>query len=284
MFGNKLRYKAPLAKFVDRLQHEPLSEEVFRACFGVTFKQMDDQLFGYMLHTAHKYQRYPLKPEQQLPEFTVEFREASTIEIAMIEGEALQVAGRTDLAVQTYRSAYVRGLRTPDFLSAYATSLNASGDTLQARQLIDIAVKGGPSRPSAYVLQARIRLDACLAIPAGKNGKLNDSQLASVLEPLFQARKLQPPIPETYELIAEAWSKSDARPSKENLLVLDEGIKHFPRQSQLLVRSFHLYSAIGDNEKATSIAKLGIRLAGEPSTRTMFEQLLESVSETTGRG
>ena len=284
MFGNKLRYRAPLASFVDRLQREPLSEELFRSCFGVSFKEMQDQLRGYILHTAHSYQRYALKPEQRMPPFTAEFRKASTMEIAMIKGEALQVAGRTELALQTYRSAYGQGLRSPDFLSAYANSLNAFGDTAPARQLIDLAAKGDPSRPSAYVLQARLRLAACLTAPSGTNGKLNDSQLASVLEPLFRARKLQPPIPQTYDLIAEAWSNSDVLPSKENLLVLDEGIQHFPGQSQLLVRSFHLYCAIGEKQKAASIAKLGTRLAGEQSIRAMFEQLLESVENIAGHG
>ncbi len=284
MFGNKLRYRAPLATFVDRLQREPLSEELFRACFRVTFAEMQDQLRGYILRTAHKYQKYLLPPEQRLPSFTVEFRRASTTEVAMIKGEALQVAGRTELALQAYRSAYGQGLHNADFLSAFANSLNAVGDINRARQLVDAAAQGGSSRPSAYVLQARFRLDTCLAAPSGADGKLSDRQLASVLEPLFRARKLHPPIPQTYDLIAEAWSKSEVLPSKENLLVLDEGIQRFPKQSQLLVRSFHLYCAIGEKQKAASIAKLGLRLASEQSTRAMFGQLLESVENTTGHG
>ena len=78
--------------------------------------------------------------------------------------------------------------------------------------------------------------------------------------------------------MAEAWLKSVSAPTQENLSILDEGIRRFPRRIELLTRSFELYRRAGDIDKAASIARLGTRLATDTATKAHFEKLTDSIS------
>ena len=89
LFGNKLRYQEPLAKLTTRLQTQPMSEALFQECFGINYRKMEKQLRSYILYTPHKYQRYPLKPEDRLKPEPIDFREASDAEIARLTGAVL---------------------------------------------------------------------------------------------------------------------------------------------------------------------------------------------------
>jgi len=81
LFGNKLRYQDSLAKLATRLKTEPMSEALFRECFGISYAKMEKELRGYVLYTRLKYQRYPLRPEQRLKPEPIDFREATSAEV-----------------------------------------------------------------------------------------------------------------------------------------------------------------------------------------------------------
>ena len=276
MFGEDLRYQSALATFISRLAREPLSEELFKACFKTDYKGMNKELRGYILHTKHKYQRYALKPSDRLTPKSIELREATIPEAALITGDALRLGGHHDTALAAYRSAYLRGSREPAILAGMGVTEAALSHTDRARELLEPAVKGGARRPSAYVGLARLRLAEATAKPAA-NGKLGAAQLSAVLTPLFEARKLSPALPETYELIANAWAQSAVAPTPDNLAVLDEGIRAFPRNSALLYTAAQLYSQAGAPPIAASIAKLGLRFPADDSAKAKFEQLLASL-------
>jgi hypothetical protein len=276
LFGQDLRYQQPLATFVARLAREPLSEALFKECFKTDYKGMNQELWGYILRTKHKYQRYALKPEDKLTAKSIELRDATIPEAAVITGDALLLAGRPDEALGAYRAAYLRGSREPAILAGMGGAENALGHVDRARELLEAAVKGGAMRPAAQVELARLRLAEALAKPAA-SGKLDVTQMASVLTPLFEARKLPPPLPETYDVIAAAWAQSAAKPALDNLAVLDEGIRAFPRDSELLYTAALLYRDAGAPPIASSIARLGLRFNAEPATRARFEQLLASL-------
>jgi len=141
----------------------------------------------------------------------------------------------------------------------------------RARELLEPAVKAGVRRPSAYVELARLRLADVHRQTFG-DGKLGAAQLSAVLTPLFEARKQPPALPETYELIAAAWAQSAVAPTPDNLAVLDEGIRAFPRDSTLLYNAAQLYRQAGAAPTATSIARLGLRFTTDPAAKTKFEQ------------
>jgi len=85
LFGNKLRYQDPLFKLATRLKTEPMSEPLFRECFGFGYAKMQKELRSYILYTRLKYQRYPLKPEQRLQPVTIDFRDATKDEVERLK-------------------------------------------------------------------------------------------------------------------------------------------------------------------------------------------------------
>lgn len=273
MFGEDLRYQQALATFTDRLGREPLSEALFKECFKVGYQGMADELRGYILRTKHKYQRYALQPGDQLTAKAIELREATPVEVALIKGDALRLGDHPDTALAAYRGAYLRGNRDPALLAAMGVTEGALNHADRARELLEAAAKAGVKRPSAYVELARLRLAA-----AGTNGgKLSTAQMGTVLTPLFEARKYPPLLPETYELIAAAWTQSSVAPKPDNLAVLDEGIRAFPRDSALLYGAAQLYAQAGAQPTAASIARLGLRFSSDPAAKARFEQLLAAL-------
>jgi hypothetical protein len=86
LFGNKLRYQQPLATLATRLQTQPMSEALFKECFGLGYAQMEKELRGYVLYTRHKFQKYPLKPEQRLKPEPIDFRPATEAEVERLTG------------------------------------------------------------------------------------------------------------------------------------------------------------------------------------------------------
>jgi hypothetical protein len=276
LFGEDLRYQQALSTFITRLAREPLSEALFKDCFKVDYTTMAKQLRGYILHTRHKYQRYALKPEDRLTPKSIELRDASIAESARLTGDALRLANRHDLALAAYRSGYLRGHREPAILAGMGLAEDALGHADRARELLEPAAKSGVALPSAHVTLARLRLAEAATRPAA-DGKLSPEQMTAILTPLFEARKLQPALPETYELIAEAWARSALPPKPEHLAVLDEGIRAFPRDSALLYRAAQLYQQAGAAPTAGSIARLGLRFAADDTAKARFEQLLANL-------
>ena len=277
LFGENLRYRDALARFVQRLAREPLSEALFKDCFKVDYVEMGKELRGYILYTRHKYQIYQLKDTDKRGANSIELRDATPAEVGLIKGDALRLAGHLDAASAAYRAAYVRGSREPALLAAMGAEEITSGRTDRARPLLEAAVKAGVNRPSAGVALARLRLAEGTASPEAPGGKLSAAQVAAVLTPLFEARKNPPLLPETYELIATVWAQSETAPKVENLAVLDEGIRAFPRDSVLLYNAAQLYRQAGAGPTAASIARLGIRFSSDPESKSRFEQLLASL-------
>ena len=135
-------------------------------------------------------------------------------------------------------------------------------------------MKAGVNRPSAYLELARLRLTGFTARPADK---LNSVQVGAVLKPLFTARQNPPPLPETYDLIAATWAKSASAPTADNLAVLDEGIKRFPRDTDLACSAAQLYASIGSAPKAVAIAQFSARYAPDEAAKAKVQALLATL-------
>lgn len=274
LFGENLRHKDALIAFVGRLTREPLSEALFRDCFKVGYTDMEKQLRAYLRYTKHKYQQYALQPADRLTATAIELDAASPAQVGLIKGDALRLAAHQSASQNEYHAAYQRGSREPALLAG----LGALADNpTVARKFTDEAVRAGVTRPSAYVAQAKMRLAEFKADP-GPDGKLTERQVSAVLTPLFKARDYPPRLPETYETIAEVWSLSSASPKPEHLGVLDEGVRQYPRNSDLLYRTARLYQQAGAAPTAASICQLGLRFTADPAARSRFEELLAALS------
>ena len=140
-----LRYQQSLATFVSRLAREPASEALFKECFKTDYKGMNRELRGYILRTKAKYQRYDLKPADRLTAKSIELRDATIPEAALITGDALRLATRPDLALAAYRSAYLRGSREPAIVAGMGLAENSLGhaDLLisRTRSRLSVALK-----------------------------------------------------------------------------------------------------------------------------------------------
>ena len=101
-----------------------------------------------------------------------------------------------------------------------------------------------------------------------------------MLTPLFAGRTLPPPLPETYELMASAWIKSEVRPSVENLAAVDAGVRLFPRDADLVYSDALLQAAIHRDAAAAALCNLGARFAPDAASRQRFIDLKASLAAT----
>ncbi|HEY8995416.1 MAG TPA: hypothetical protein VIM71_12180 [Lacunisphaera sp.] len=278
LYGENGRFQQAFGQFTQRLGKEPVSEALFKECFKMSYKDMLIELRGYISYTNHTYKQFKLKPGgRPLSGAPVALRDATQAEVGRIKGDAQRLAGQTDRALNSYRVAYARGERDPALLAVLGPAESEAGQTERARTMLETATKSGLTRPSAYVELARLRLAGAKTKPAGNDNRLSDEQLASVLDPLFKARQLQPAIPTTYDTIAEAWLASAALPKPDHLGVLIEGIRLFPGNNPQFLRVAELYRRIGDHTTATGLAEAGLRLTKDPDAKARFEQFLASL-------
>jgi hypothetical protein len=98
-------------------------------------------------------------------------------------------------------------------------------------------------------------------------------QANELLTPLMAARDLDPPLPEVYTLIAEVWAASPEPPTREQLAVLEQGVRMFPRRTDLVYRTAELNVRHGFDDTASWLIKLGLTLAPDAVTRGRFESL-----------
>ncbi len=274
LFGDQSRNHQHFLRFVNRIQREPLTEELFKDCFQKTYAQMLFVLRSYSEWTRHKVvgvkagkgQKIPYPPEAVV-------REATQAEIGRIKGDALALAGKAAEARTALVTAYRRGEREPALLASLGLAELAAGDQARARKFLEAAVAGRAVRPRAHLELARLRLTDGLAKPGSELGKLSTAQTAHVLEPLFTARDQPPSLPEVYELMAEAWARSAFPPKDAHLAALEQGVKLFPRNAALIYQAAELRAKHGFAAEAHSLVRLGLRVAPDALTRTKFEQL-----------
>jgi hypothetical protein len=276
MFGQKRSHRPAFETFVQRLGREPVSEPLIQECFGLNYAELEKALRAYLRHTDHQYERYALAPEDRVALKEISLRAATAGEIGRLKGDAARLFGQPHQATAAYRVAYLQGGRDPGLLAGLAWA-DEEARPERSRRFLEAAVAGGVARPEPYVRLAWIRLREAQAAPGAEEGRLSTAQVAGVLRPLFQARALEVPVAELYEVMAEAWAASAQRPTREHLAVLDEGIRRFPRQAKLLRTAAELYHGIGETAHARSIAQLGLRFAQVPNDRAEFERLLTTL-------
>ena len=112
-------------------------------------------------------------------------------------------------------------------------------------RILEAAIAAKIDRARAYQELGRLRLESALAAPAGRDGKLDDKQLQSILDPLFGARTRPPRMVETYALIADTWAAAATPMEREHFAVIVEGVKFFPRNTGLVMKAALLATARG---------------------------------------
>jgi hypothetical protein len=233
-----------LWRFVARSRVEQPTEAMFRECFGMGFAEAGRQLGAYVTRAVKR--PLNLVPQRALEIPFVEMRDSTEEEEARILGDwerkeyefvkasHPEFAGAyARQAEGTFMQAYRDGVHAPGFLAALGIFECTVADDARARGFLEEAVSGTVLRPRAYVELARIRLQEALSRPGGPGGTLDRRQVASVMAVLREGRTQSPPQFGTYAQAAEALEHAGAAPSREDLLLLDEGCRLFPNDPRL---------------------------------------------------
>lgn len=277
--------RTALWTFVERAALEPVTETLFRDCFGLDYATAHAQLTAHLPEAMRD--RLALRPAQRprLPEYAV--RPASEVDIARIKGdwERLEIGfvktqfpaltpKYLEQARRTLMRAYDRGSRDPQLLAVLGLCEVDGGNDPAAREFLEAAAASGrPLRSRAWFELARLRFAARGGGRAGAAPRLTSEQAGDVLAPLLAAREQEPPLVEGYALMAELWMASAQAPTRAQLDVLAEGVRIFPKHAELVHRTAELNLRHGFTDVARWQITLGLTLAPDAATRARFEAL-----------
>jgi hypothetical protein len=275
LYGVGKRYQKPFLQFVSRAGQEPVTEAMFKECFGMSYKEMELELRSYADFTAYQYIQFRAKKGTKgLDEPpAIQLRDATDAEVGRIKGEALRLAGNADAAHNALIAPYIRGSRDPQLLAALGLSELASGQTDRARKFLEAAAKAKAVRARAYLELARLRYAAAEAQSADGKGPLNAEQTAQVLQPLFTARTQPPPMREMYEFVLDVWAHSTRVPTRADYDLLLDGARAFPRQLPLIYRTAEFGIQYGFTGDAAKLVEHGLKYAPTPEGKELFAQL-----------
>jgi phage tail protein X len=275
-------HRAGLWRLAERGALEGYSPELFRECLGLEPAQARERLAAYLPRAISQPARFAPPRWTRLPAFPL--ADASELDVARLKGdwERLEVPYVREIspalapryleqARRTLRRAYDRGVRDARLLEVMALCELDAGAEEAGAELLESAATLGRLRPRAAAELGRVRLAARRREAEG--GRLDADTLATVLEPLFAARALAPPLVEVYERIGEAWAAAAVRPTRGHLAVLLEGVRLFPRQTALVLRAAELHLEHGYPEEGASLLDAAERLTEEPATRARIAAL-----------
>ncbi len=273
MFQFNGKLNDPMATFASRLSQEPLSETLFEECFGMSYAKMEKKLKSYIKRPNAKFHRIKLSEYSGLLANDVTFKEANPFEKARILGDALGISGRDEQALSTYYLANSADNKDPELIAAIGIAEMNRGQTERARDYLESAASLGSIRPTTWTALARLRFEEANR-NASEDGKLSAEQMNYVLAPLLKTLSLKPTLPETFILIADAWSNSSVVPSPPYIDLLGKGISQFPTDTELTLHAARLFAQIGQEKSAKELVKLGLRFAKDDSQRIELESLL----------
>jgi L-rhamnose mutarotase len=171
LYGANQKYQKGFVQFVTRLGSEPLSEQLFKECFGRTYKQMALELRGHCEFTVYKAMHYTAKKGQQIPEPpAITLRDATDAEVGRIKGEVLRLGGHGEKALNALIAPYVRGERDPRLLAALGLDELQAGRPDRARKFLEAAAQAKVVRARAHLELARLRLEEAREKPAAPPG------------------------------------------------------------------------------------------------------------------
>ncbi|MGC4071036.1 MAG: hypothetical protein QM760_00645 [Nibricoccus sp.] len=285
LYGQLGRYKPAFEALVARAQKGPVTPAIFEECYGKPYEKFLVELAAYIESPNYEYQEHTIKGKDRLDASPPDLRDATESESERIKGDALRAAGKTASARETAVAAYIRGERDPQFLATLGQIELAVGHNQRAEKLLAVAAPT-TTRPSVLIDLAQLRYDSATASNVGTDKKITDAQAATILQPLLAARALQPSTPEVYSLMARIWAQTKTSPTAENVAMVTEGLKRFPRDEALVYYTAALNLRLGRHEAARSLIAYGEKIVVNDTQRSQFTRLkaqLPSDSSTLAR-
>src|SRR5688572_24060479 len=95
LYGYKGKYQKQFATFLQRSTREPVTEEMFKECFNMTYSKMLMEIRSYCDFTVYESKYYKSKEDVIIPPPPLDLRDATQAEIGRIKGEAMLLAGHS---------------------------------------------------------------------------------------------------------------------------------------------------------------------------------------------
>lgn len=275
LYGMNEKYQKSFSQFLQIASNKrDVTEDDFKQCFGCSYADMELALRNYLGYTAYKSVLFtPKKGSPGMPKpVAVDIRDATQGEIGRIKGEVLRLGGSPVEARNALIEAYLRGERDPALLASLGLLEYQEKRESRAVRFLEAATGAGVVRPRAYLTLAQIRFNQETG-GADELLKLNPTQADSILAPLSVALKQPPPMPGVYALIGDVWLDSQTSPTKDQMAVVLEGARQFPKDAGLIYNAASLYARHGDPETAANLIKLGAKATTTPAMREKFATL-----------
>ena len=276
LYGFRGKYQKKFGTFLQRAAKEPVTEAMFKECWGMSYKDMLMELRGYADSPVYESKLLTAKTDVLVPAPPLELREATPAEVGRIKGEALLMAGHTAAAKAELIAPYMRGERDPNLLGELGLFEKTEGQETRARQFLEAAVAGKASRADTYLELARYRYADALAKPGAEGGRLSAEQTTAITSLLYPARRQPPHLAGLYDLLGDTWIRSAVTPSKEDVGALVDGVRLFSGHLKLVFQTAVLAASAGMLEAAHSIVDYGIKVAPSAEVKGRFEALKKS--------
>jgi hypothetical protein len=280
LYGERGKFQKPFTTFLQRIAREPVSEALFKECFGLTYNQMLTQMRGYIDMTVYESKSFRSKkggPDLIDPPAPLVLRDATQSEVGRIKGEAKVIAGHAAAGRQELIAPYIRGERDPDLLAALGLFEKNAGEDVRARRFLEAASEGKTKRPDALLELARLRYADAIAAPGVADGHFSREQVNGIVGPLMIARREPPHQHGVYDILADTWMRSIERPTRDEAIPAIEGAILFPTRLKLIYQASMLAAEINDLKSAHALADHGIKWGPDAAVKKRFQDLKQEL-------
>lgn len=270
-------------KFARRAAEEPVTEAMFEECFGFGYSEMRDRLSDYLPLAVKAPLRLPRGKLPRIPR--IEVGEAKPAQIARLRGEWERmeipfvkarhpefVTRYADQARRTLRRALEQGEADPRVVSSLALCELDAGNDKEARPLLERAVAAQVARPRVYYELARLRY-AELTTGQPAERRYSPQEIEPIVSLLRVPLRQQPPLPESYLLMAQAWLFCAGGPPAEDFATLQQGTNLFLWRPILAHRVALLNLAHGRFDEARGMLAQSMQRTNDPAVRAALVEM-----------
>lgn len=274
LYGAGGKFRPGFVKFASRAATQPPTEEFFRECFGIDFREMELRIRAHWDNGTFEGQRIESKEGGLIGSGEKPaLRAATDAEIGRIKGETFRLTGQDEPARQEFVTAYLRGERDLELLASLGLMARQRRDAARARTYLE-AVGAAPTpvpRPRAYLELSRLRAESIRGGAAA--ARYNLEATVALLAPLFRAQRLPQQLPLIYREIADVWASSAMTPDREHLGAIEHGVKLFPYDGELAAKGAELLWRHGHPADAKALIERALPRAIDPAARARLEAL-----------
>lgn len=234
LFGADEERRRQFDLYIRRSSEQPMTEALFRECFGMDYEEMRTVLRDYL--GSREFASISLIAERQrhlagLPRLALQ--DATPGQSGRIKAEARIMAGYGGDARRELLTAHRHDPNDPELLGSLGISeTGASGVSGPALAMLEAAVAADSQRPLVYIQLSRLRHPALMAM-AGPDGRYTRAQAEPVLAPLLRAHRLKPASAQLYQCLAVLYAGLSDPLRPDEIAILDEGVRAFPRDRAL---------------------------------------------------